>query len=176
MKKILLISNYVFHYRQKIYNYFAGCFARDGYEFEVLANEFQDAGYLFRFRAHTLPFSVKGYTEKIREIDPDIVILFLHLKDRIEIPVMHFCLRNGIQVIFWNKGVSSTDPHNPIKNMLYYHIHAHCTALLTYTPDTVFNFRKKDREKLFVAYNTVDCHDVDRSAYDRDERFRSTSS
>ena len=93
MKKILLISNYVFHYREKNYNYFAERFARDGYEFHVLSNEYQPAGYEYRFQAHTLPFSVKGYTQKIREIGPDIVILFLHLKDKIEIPLMYYCMQ-----------------------------------------------------------------------------------
>ena len=166
MKKILLISNYVFHYRQKNYNYFAERFAQDGYEFHVLANEFQDAGYSFRFQAHTLPFSVKGYTDKIREIAPDMVILFLHLKDKIEIPVMYWCLLHKIPVIFWNKGASDTDPNNPIKNAVYHHIHNRCSAIITYTPDMIANFQEKNRKKVFVAYNTVDCHDIDRTAYD----------
>ncbi len=166
MKKILLISNYVFHYRQKNYNYFAERFAQDGYEFHVLADEFQDAGYTYRFQAHTLPFSVKGYTQKIQEIAPDIVILFLHLKDKIEIPVLNWCRRHKIPVIFWNKGTSDTDPNNPIKNMIYHYIHNRSDAIVTYTPEMIANFQEKNRKKIFVAYNTVDCHDIDKSAYD----------
>lgn len=167
MKKVLLVSNYVFHYRQKNYSYFAERFAEDGYEFHVLANEYQDAGYSFRFHAHTLPFSVKGYEEKLREIDPDFVILFLHLKDRIELPLLHYCKRRRIPVIFWNKGVSDTDPHNPIKNAIYHYIHNRVDAIVTYTPDMIANFKPKNRKKLFVAFNTVDCHDIDKSRYDR---------
>lgn len=166
MKKVLLISNYVFHYRQKNYNYFAEQFEKAGYEFHVLANEYQDAGYTFRFHAHTLPFSVKGYIGKLKEIRPDFVILFLHLKDRIELPLLYWCRLHRIPVIFWNKGVSDTDPNNPVKNAIYHHIHNSVDAIITYTPDMVVNFRPKNRDKLFVAYNTVDCHDIDKAKYD----------
>ena len=45
-------------------------------------------------------------------------------------------------VIFWNKGVSDTDPNNVIKNMIYHHIHNICDALVTYTPEMIENFKK----------------------------------
>lgn len=167
MRKVLLISNYVFHYRQKVYNYFTDRFKQDGYEFHVLSNEFQNAGYDFKFTAHTLPMSVKAYERVIREIKPAVVIVFLHLKDKIQIPIIHYCKRKKISVVFWNKGVSDQDPHNPVKNMLYHHIHNCCDALITYTPEMTGNFQKKNRHKLFIAYNTVDCSDIDRSKYDK---------
>lgn len=167
MRNILLISNYVFHYRQKVYNYFANRFSQSGYEFHVLSNEFQDAGYDFRFKAHTLPMSVKGYKAVIRELNPAAVIVFLHLKDKIEIPIIHYCKWNNIPVIFWNKGVSDTDPNNILKNILYHHMHNCCDAIITYTPDMISNFQKKNHDKLFVAYNTVDCSDIDKSKFDK---------
>lgn len=168
MKKVLLISNYVFHYRQKVYNYFADRFLKDGFEFHVLSNEFQDAGYTYRFIAHTLPMTVPGYKKMIDELNPAVVIVFLHLKDKIELPIIHYCKRKHITVIFWNKGVSDTDPNNVIKNMIYHHIHNTCDALITYTPEMIDNFKQKNRKKLFVAYNTVDCSDIDKSRYDRE--------
>ena len=167
MKRVLLVSNYVFHYRQKNYNYFADRFAEEGYEFHVLANEYQDAGYAFHFHAHTLPFSVKGYERKIEELRPDIVILFLHLKDLIQIPLLHYCKRRHIPVIFWNKGLSSEDPDNPIKNAFYHHIHNHCDAIITYTPELLRDFQKKNHNKIFIAYNTVNCSDIDKAKYNR---------
>ena len=168
MKKVLLISNYVFHYRQKVYNYFADCFVKDGFEFHVLSNEFQDAGYAYRFKAHTLPMTVPGYKKKIEELNPAVVIVFLHLKDKIELPIIRYCKKKHIFVIFWNKGVSDTDPNNTIKNMVYHHIHSMCDALITYTPDMMDNFKEKNRNKLFIAFNTVDCSDIDKGQYKRE--------
>lgn len=167
MKTILLISNYVFHYRQKVYNYFSDRFMQDGYEFHVLSDEFQNAGYKFRFKAHIEPMSVKGYKAVVQKLNPTVVIIFLHLKDKIQIPIIHYCKKNKIPVIFWNKGVSENDPHNLIKNMLYHHIHNCCDALLTYTPEMAANFQKKNHKKLFIAYNTVDCSDIDKTKYDK---------
>ena len=166
MKRILLISNYVFHYRQKVYNYFAKRFQEDGFEFHVLSNEYQNAGYESLFVRHELPFSIKGYERKIDEISPDAVIVFLHLKDKIQIPLIHYCKRKRIPVIYWNKGVSDRDPHNVLKNMAFHHMHNCCNALLTYTPDMISNFQKKNHGKLFIAYNTVDCSNIDKSKYD----------
>ncbi len=166
MRKVLLISNYVFHYRQKIYNYFADRFREDGFEFHVLSNEFQEAGYDFRFTAHTLSMSVLGYKKKIDELNPSCVIAFLHLKDKIELPIVYYCKRKRIPVIFWNKGVSEKDPNNIFKNAIYHHIHNMCDALITYTPEMISNFKEKNRKKLFVAYNTVDCSDIEKSKYD----------
>ena len=168
MKKVLLISNYVFHYRQKVYNYFADRFLEDGFEFHVLSNEFQNAGYAYKFNAHTLPMTVSGYKKIIDQLDPAVVIVFLHLKDKIELPIIYYCKRKHIPVIFWNKGVSDTDPNNVIKNMIYHHIHNTCDALVTYTPEMVESFKEKNRKKLFIAYNTVDCTDIDKNKYDRE--------
>ena len=169
MKKILLVSNYVFHYRQKVYNYFADRFKEDGYEFHVASNEFQDAGYDFRFIAHTEPLASKGYKRLIQELEPAAVIVFLHLKDKIQLPIVHFCNRKCIPVIFWNKGVSDTDPNNVIKNIIYHHLHNKCNALVTYTPEMITNFKEKNRSKLFIGYNTVNCSNIDKSKYNKEE-------
>ena len=110
--------------------------------------------------------TVPGYKNIIDELEPAAVIVFLHLKDKIELPIIHYCKRKHIPVIFWNKGVSDTDPNNVIKNAIYHHIHNICDALITYTPEMIGNFKEKNREKLFVAYNTVDCSDIDKNKYD----------
>ncbi|MCD7789576.1 MAG: glycosyltransferase family 4 protein [Bacteroides thetaiotaomicron] len=167
MKKILLVSNYVFHYRQKVYNYFAEKFDEEGYEFHVLAPEYQEADYDLRFHAHTLSFSIPKYLKKLKELEPDIVIIFLHLKDAVQIPIIYYCRAHRIPVIFWNKGLSDTDPDNKWKNAVYHHIHNKCDALITYTSDTRDNFEKKNHRKLFVAWNTVNCADIDKSKYDK---------
>lgn len=167
MKKVLLISNYVFHYRQKVYNYFAERFAEDGYEYHVLSDEYQDAHYDFKFKQHVLPFSIKGYCDKINEIKPDAVIVFLHLKDKVQLPVILYCRMKGIPVIYWNKPNSSDDPNNKVKNIMYHFIQDCCDAVITYTPEPVSGFTKKSQKHLFVAFNSVNNTDIDKQKYDK---------
>lgn len=162
-----MISNHVFHYRQKVYNYFFDAFHKDGFEFHVMSDSFQEAGYEHRFIMHEARLNMKGCKGTIQEIRPDVVIMFLRLKDMVQIPLMHYCKSHGVKVIFWNKGLSDEDPNNVIKKMLYHHIHNHCDALITYTPDMKANFQKKNWNKLFIAYNTVNCSDIDKKKYDR---------
>lgn len=169
MKKVLLISNYVFHYRQKVYNYFYSRFAEIGYEFHVLADAYQDAKYELRFVRHEQPFSISGYTRKISEINPDVVIVFLHLKDRIQFPIILYCRFKKIPVIYWNKPNSSADPGNRIKNLLYHLIQDRCNAVITYTPELVAGFSKKSQKRLFVALNTVNNTDINKAAYKKEE-------
>lgn len=172
MKKVLLVSNRVFHYREKVYNDFFQKFKKDGYEFHVISNEYQDVGYTLDFVKHEQPFSMKGYCKAIDEIKPDVVIVFLHLKDKIYLPVVHYCKFKKIPVIFWNKPVSVTDPKNKIKNMAYHHIHNTCDALITYTPDMKPFFAQKNQNKLFVAFNTLSFSDIDKEKYCYPEKVK----
>ena len=81
MKNILLISNYVFHYREKIYNYFCEEFGKDGFRFLVLSNQFQDEGYDLKFEKVEESLSFSNCRRKIQTKKPAAVILFLHLKE-----------------------------------------------------------------------------------------------
>lgn len=168
MKKILLISNYVFHYRQKVYNYFAERFVDEGYEYHVLSDEYQETHYDFKFVKHILPFSIKGYCDMIKNLCPDVVIVFLHLKDKIQLPIIMYCKFKGIPVVYWNKPNSSDDPNNKIKNMMYHFIQDRCNAVITYTPELKGKFSKKSQKRLFVAFNSVNNTDIDRTKYDKE--------
>ena len=44
MKKIVLISNHVFHYRIKVYNFFFNEFIKKGYELILIASSIQKTG------------------------------------------------------------------------------------------------------------------------------------
>lgn len=165
MKRILLVSNYVFHYRQKVYNYFAERFDEEGYEFHVLSNEFQDAGYSLKFLKHQLDFKITLYCKEIKSINPDVVILFLHLSDKIYIPLIHYCKAKKIPVIYWNKPLSTSTSQNMFKDLAYHYIHNTCDALITYTPDMKKLFSKENQSKTFIAYNTLYFDDIDKGKY-----------
>ena len=68
MEKILLISNDVLHYREKIYNYFFDRFREKDYDFQVLSSKFQNVNYELKFAHYEITFSTKQYIAKIKEI------------------------------------------------------------------------------------------------------------
>lgn len=162
MEKILLISNNVLHYREKIYNYFYDQFQKKGYDFQVISNNFQNVNYKLKFTYYEEPFIIKHYITKIKQINPQYVILFLHLKDKIMLPIISYCKKNNISVIYWNHGVNLADPNNIIKNIVFHYIHNRCDALITYTPEMKKYFSKKNQKKLFVAYNTLNFTDINK--------------
>lgn len=164
MEKILLISNDVLHYREKIYNYFFDRFREKDYDFQVLSNKFQNVNYELKFAHYEIPFSTKQYIAKIKEIKPQYIILFLHLKDKIMLPIIGYCKLNRIPVIYWNHGINIKTPNDKVKNTIFHFIHNQCDALITYTPDMRKYFSEKNQKKLFVAYNTLNFTDIDKEA------------
>ena len=164
MEKILLISNDVLHYREKVYNYFFDRFRERNYDFQILSNKFQNVNYELKFAHYEIPFSTKQYIAKIKEINPQYVVLFLHLKDKVMFPIIEYCKIHKIAVIYWNHGINIQTPNDRIKNAIFHFIHNRCDALITYTPDMRKYFSEKNQKKLFVAYNTLNFTDIDKEA------------
>lgn len=156
MEKVLLISNKVLHYRIKIYNYLNSRFKKKGYELIILSNEIQlNAGIDPEFETHIAPFNIFKFVKRIKRIKPDYVILFLHLKNFIMIPVILYLKIKKIPVIYWNHGVNQLDPHNAFKNLIYYFIHKLVDRILLYTPNERKFIQSKNQEKVFIANNTI---------------------
>lgn len=164
MKKVLLVSNRVLHYREKVYNYFFDAFRKNGYDFHVLANEFQQVGYELAFPHDELPFSVGAYLRRIDELKPESVILFLHLKDTVMLPIILHCRRRHIPVIYWNMGINTDTPDAKLKNAVFHWVHSLCNACITYTPEMKKYFRPEIQNRLFIAYNTLNLSDIDKDA------------
>lgn len=162
MKKILLISNRVMHYRSRIYNTFYDMFADQGYEFHVLSNNYQQVSFPIRYIKHEKPFGVKGYVDVINDIRPDVCINFLHLKDKLIIPLTIYCRWKGIPMIYWNHGINLHTPNAKIKNMIFHFIHSISSAIILYTPDQLKYISSKNQKKTFIAWNTLDFSDVNK--------------
>ncbi|MBN2215334.1 MAG: glycosyltransferase family 4 protein [Bacteroidales bacterium] len=160
MKRVLLISNYVFHYRLNNYNYFYKEFQKQDIEFQVLTFGRQKVNFDINF---TITLTKKGIFSFIREIiriKPSCVILFLHLKDYMIFPIAYFCKIKRIPVIYWNFGINTSTPDSFIKNNLYYHLHRISDALLLYTPNEKKYIKKKNHYKTFIANNTLNFSDL----------------
>lgn len=163
-KKVLLISNRVMHYRSRIYNAFFDMFKERGYEFHVISNDYQKVDFPIRYIKHELPFSVGGYVKAIKEIQPDVCINFLHLKDKLIIPLTFYCRMKGIPMIYWNHGIDLDDQNNHIKNAVYRFIHSISNAIILYSPQQLVHLRKWNHKKTFIAKNTLDFGDVNKAA------------
>jgi len=156
MRRVLLISNKVFHYRVSNYNYFARRFREEGYEFIVRANELQKSNpYPLEFDYQTVPFGFLRYRREIEAIKPDVVILFLHLKNLFIWPLIHWLKLSGIRVVYWNKGVNLEVRHPSWRNHLFYYVHSRCDAILLYCRHNLTDIRPKNRGKVFIASNTI---------------------
>jgi glycosyltransferase involved in cell wall biosynthesis len=161
MKKVLLISNFVYHYRINNYNYFFHRFKEEGIDFQILTNDLQDVDFNVSVPICKLKPGLFRYIKYIREQKPDCIILFLHLKDLIILPVTYYCRIRKIPVIYWNFGIDLLDPDSKIKNMLYRHIHRLANAILLYSPNEKDFIDRRYHQKTFVANNTVNMTDYD---------------
>ncbi len=156
MKKVLLISNKVFHYRVSNYNYFARRFREEGYEFHVRANEIQKNNPIpVEFDFAEMPFNFFAYQSEIKRLKPDVVILFLHLKNLIIWPLLHWLKFAGIPVVYWNKGVNLEVRNPGLRNQPFYYIHSLCDGIVLYSKNEIRDIKPKNRRKLWVANNAV---------------------
>jgi glycosyltransferase involved in cell wall biosynthesis len=156
MPKILLVSNRVMHYRVPVYNWFARRFAETGWELIVRANELQKENPhppLFDFKE--IEFGVARYKNEIEAIDPDVVIVFLHLRDWIVWPLVHWLKLRRTPVVLWSKAMNYDRPESLLSRALYAYMHDLFDGLILYSEHELSRLRPRHRHKAFPANNTV---------------------
>lgn len=159
-RRILLITNRVMHYRVSVYNYFSRRFQEHGWNFTVLTDELQAQNQTKpQFELLVRPFAFGAYREEIRKIRPDAVILFLHLRDRIQWPLIHWLKLSGIPVAIWTKARNLDDPNNRIRNFFFDYLHRLSDGLILYSASLRRFIPERQQRKTFVANNTINFED-----------------
>jgi glycosyltransferase involved in cell wall biosynthesis len=159
-KRILLVSNRVMHYRVSVYNYFWKHFQDAGWEFSVLTNELQKQNRNQPlFELIEKPFDFFEYRKEILRIKPDAVILFLHMKDRVQWPLIHWLKVSGIPVALWTKTRNLDDPDNRVRNFFFDYLHQISDGLILYTASLRRFIAQRHHGKVFVANNTINFED-----------------
>ena len=169
-RRVLLISNRVMHYRVSVYNYFHRRFAEHAWEWMVLTNEVQfenrqEPG----FQIEVMPFYFGQYRRRIQELSPDVVIVFLHLKDRILWPLVHWLKWTGIPFACWTKTRNLDDPGNRIKNAMFDYVHGLSDGLILYSSNLFGYLPPRQRQKAVSANNTINHHDYPAVTESREE-------
>ena len=169
-KRVLLISNRIMHYRVSVYNYFWRHFREHGWDFVVLSNELQQQNQNQRqFEFIERPFNFFTYREEIQRLNPDAVILFLHLKDRILWPLIHWLKFSGIPVALWTKTRNLDDPNNRFRNVFFDYLHIISDGLILYTSSLTRFISKRHQAKVFAANNTINFEDFPEISESKDE-------
>ena len=169
-KRVLLISNTVMHYRVSVYNYFHHRFAEQGWEWMVLTNQIQSQSRLQpEFRMEEMPFRFTAYRRRIQELAPDVVILFLHLRDRVLWPLIHWLKLARIPFACWTKTRNLDDPDNRLKNAMFNYVHSLSDGLILYSSDLLRYLPPAQRAKAFFANNTINHHDFPPVSESREE-------
>jgi len=156
MKKILLISNKVMHYRVPVYNYFSRRFEECGWDFVVRSNEVQkENAHRLVFDFAEIEFRFFKYKAEIEMINPSVVIVFLHLKDLIIWPLVLWLKLKKIPVVFWTKGANLDDPDNKLRYLLFNCLHSMSDGIILYSKHEIKYIGEKNRHKVSIANNTL---------------------
>ena len=159
-KKVLLISNTVMHYRVSVYNHFWKRFQQEGWDFSVLTNRIEPKNPISpRFEIQEIPFRFNLYRAEIRRLKPDVVIIFLHLKDRIIWPLVHWLKLRRIPVAFWTKTRNLDAPDSRLRTLAFDYMMWLHDGLILYSADLMKNVPVGQRSKAFPANNTLNFDD-----------------
>lgn len=160
MRQLLLISNKILHYRVSVYNYFCEEFQKHQWDLIVRSNELDPQNpYPLKFNYRELGFNFKNYTREINEIKPDVIILFLHLRDYILWPLVHWLKVRKIPVVFWTKGMNLDKPEDWLSRFLYRYLHRLFDRLILYSENELTLINQKYHSKTTVANNAINFND-----------------
>lgn len=160
MKKVLLISNKVMHYRVSVYNYFFRRFKENDWELIVRSNELQKENmHKLEFDYRSIGFKFREYKKEIEAIKPDAVIIFLHIKDFIIWPLIYWLKLRGIPIAFWTKGLNLDNPDSAFSYLLYKHLHNKFDRIILYSKHELKYIKEKNRYKVSIANNTINFED-----------------
>ena len=164
MKKILLVTEKVMHYRSRIYNHFYDLFQQQGYEFHVLSDEYQSVDCPIRYRQHRCALKLGEVTRKVSEIQPDVVITFIGLRVGIIFRFLRWCRRRSLPLIYWGHGMNLSNASSPLWRWVNHRLHRQYDALILYSPAQLNLIDASCRNRTFIAMNTLDFSDVDKNA------------
>ena len=162
MSRVLLVSNHIFHYRIKVYNFFAKEFKNNGHDFMVISSSMDKVEFDVKFKNYILKNNILVYLKFIFSVKPDIIITFLHLSNIIYLPILIYCKVLNIKLIIWSKSIDIKKPNNILKNFLFSIFHKLSDSIILYTPNELRYLNVKYHSKTFIGFNALSFEDVEK--------------
>src|SRR5262249_9126533 len=139
-----------------VYNYFARRFAESSWKLYVRSDELQKENpHPLDFDFKTIPFGFGNYRRAIKDIHPDAVIVFLHLRDAMIWPLVDWLKLKRMPTAFWSKAMNYDRPDDRLSQLLYRYMHALFDGLILYSEHELAHINPRHRHKSFPANNTV---------------------
>jgi glycosyltransferase involved in cell wall biosynthesis len=145
-------------------------FKKHSFEFKVLTNELQSVNKnSLNFELIESPFKFFHYKSIIQGINPESVIIFLHIKDFIIWPLIHWLKYKGIPVALWTKGGNWDAPKSRVRHYVFNYLHCLSDGLILYSQKGFDWLEPQNHYKAFVASNTINFEDFPHISESREQ-------
>ena len=161
MKTLLLVSGKVLHYRVGVYNYLWRRFREHGWNLKVLTDGLQprnERPVIFELREER--FNFLRYVSLVKEMNPAAVIVFMHSRELIFWPLVHWLKWKRIPLVFWTKGGNLDEPESIWRYWIFNYINALGDSLILYSDRQLNLLHPRFRAKAVPANNTINFEDI----------------
>jgi len=157
MTKVVLINQGdIPHYRIPVYGYLSECLEWDGFGLTVLSCGTESRmPHAVRFDHRKMPLSFFSITKLFLSVKPDVVVLWVNLKNLYLFPVIVLAKFLRVKVVYWGHGRDLQDKGARIKNLVYFLEHWLCDAIILYGEHLKKYVATAFHTKVFVANNTL---------------------
>ncbi len=157
MTRVVLINQGgIPHYRIAVYGYLSQYLEWDGFGLTVVSSGIEKRmEQNVHFDHRTIPLSFFGISRLLQDLRPDVVILWVNLKNLYLFPVIAVAKMLGSKVIYWGHGRDLQDKEARIKNLAYVLEHLLCDAIILYAEHLKKYVAAACYSKIFVANNTL---------------------
>lgn len=159
-KVVLLQREPILHYRVSVYNYLARNLSSNGYDLTVVAESIQrENPYPVQFKYIRAKVSPVGILRKLWSLTPDVVIIFLRLRDWAIWPLLINSRIRGLPVLTWRHAIDLSQPRNIFKNKMYSLIDSLSKGIILYAKQEISYVSSQWRNKVSIANNTLNFED-----------------
>ncbi len=157
MDRVVLINQGTIpHYRIAVYNYLSECLEWDGFGLTVVSAGVENRMWQdVRFDHRAMPLSVCSISMLLHQLRPEVVVLWVNLKNLYLFPIIAVAKVLGSKVVYWGHGIDLQDKKARIKNLAYFLEHWLCDAIILYGKHLKKYVMAAFHSKIFIANNTL---------------------